>query len=190
MSRGASARATAGVLVLLAIGACSGSLELPAPTTPTTAAATSTTSSTAPTTAPAAPTSAAPPAVARPSTTTTPTSLDIPPNARAIAVASHDDVVAVIGDAVWDDALPVPQAGLTRATWQRNDEHGGTLTLAMPVSATDTAGFFRLQLSQRGFQFTEQDAGGTASFSLGDQATIVVQPGGVAACTVIITVKL
>jgi hypothetical protein len=28
------------------------------------------------------------------------------------------------------------------------------------------------------------------SFTLGDQATIIVQPGGVAACTVIITVKL
>ena len=184
MSRGAAARAAAGALVLCVVTACSGSLHLPAASTTTTTTSLTTTTSSAP--APASSLTT----VTRPPSTTTSTSLDIPPNARAIAVANHDDVVAVIGNAAWDDSLPVPQAGLAHATWQRDDDHGGTLTLSMPAGAPDTAGFFRLQLSQRGFQFAEQEAGGSVSFGLGDQATIVVQPGGVAACTVIITVTL
>jgi len=185
VSRGAAARSSAFVVATAIAAACSGSLHLPAPsTTTTTTEPRSTTTSTAPDTSSTLTT------VTRPATTTTTAPLDIPPNARAIVIATRDDVVAVIGNAAWDDALPVPQAGLARATWQRDDDHGGTLTLMMPVSATDTAGFFRFQLSQRGFKFTEEDAGGVVSVRLGDQATIVVQPGGVAACTVVITVKL
>ena len=174
------------VITLAAVGTgCSGSLSVPRPSTTTAPAAssgdTTTTSATSPTSLPV---------VTRSSTTTTSTSLDIPPNASSIAVASHDEVVAVIGDATWDDSLPVPQAGLAHATWRRDDDRGGTLTMMMPASAPDSAGFFRLQLSQRGFVFGERDAGGTVSFDLGGQASITVDPGGVAACTIIITVTL
>ena len=184
----ARAAALAAACTVVVVGCSGGSLARPPSTSPTTTTSppvASTTTAPSPVT-----TIAALPVPTRPATTTTPTSLDIPAGASAIAVASHDEVVAVIGKGTWDDALPVPQAGLAKSSWSPDDDHGGTLVLAVPATAADTAGFFRLQLSQRGFQFTEERAGTISTFKLGPQATIAVSPTTATACSVTMTVTL
>ncbi|MEY2570403.1 MAG: hypothetical protein QOE63_753 [Acidimicrobiaceae bacterium] len=172
---------------MLAVG-CSGT----SPALPTTTSMVDTTTSAVPTTSTT--TTIVPatvlPVPTRPATTTTSTSLDIPAGAPAIVVATTAEMEAVIGKGTWDYALPVPQAGLAQSSWTADDDHGGTLVLAMPATAADTAGFFRLQLSQHGFQFTEERAGTISSIHLGEQGSITVAPTSTTTCSVTITVKL